>query len=264
MKKRRTKPEKYSTEQVSRFLQTYLQQKETLEPISATGIARWCNEVLHLEPSLSYTDFTRKPEIKGKIQQYNDRVLYSITNTSGNDISRSMACLVDIEAVTRASPTSEVIRDVLQKANVTIEELTEANRKLERNLQKKQQALHTMQLQNESLLKNTDQLHGLISAQKKKAAETSKEMARLKRIIKKQQEYIESHVYDPISATHFMEMGLEPDSSPEPMPEGYDSLVMQDVDIGSAIIGIHNKPDMPESGIVSNKLADLMDQISSL
>lgn len=264
MNKRKTKPEKYSTEQVSLFLQTYLQQKENLEPISATGVAKWCNEVLHLEPPLSYTDLTRKPEIKGKIQKYNDRVLYSITNTSGDDVSLSPGYLIDIETVIRTSASTKGIRIILQKANDTIEELTESNRKLVRNLQKEQQALQTMQLENESLLNTTDQLRALISAQKKKAAETSKEMARLKRIIKKQQEYIESHVYDPISATHFMEMGLEPDSSPEPMPESYDSLVMQDEDIGSAILGIHNKPDVHGSGIVSNKMADLMEQLSSL
>ena len=73
----------------------------------------------------------------------------------------------------------------------------------------------------------------------------------MKRIIKKQQEYIDVHVYDPISANHFMEMGLETDSCQDPIPEEYDSLVMQDEDIGSAIMGIHNKSAEHESGIVA-------------
>ena len=264
MNKRKTKPEKYSTEQVSLFLQTYLQQKENLEPISATGVAKWCNEVLHLEPQLSYTDLTRKSEIKKKIQQYNGRLLYSVTNVTGKTPSLALPGLIDIEKVMRTSASPDGIRSILQKTNAEIEELTEVNRQLARGRQRDRQTIQTMQLENESLLKNTDQLRAVVSAQKKKAAETSKEMARLKRIIKKQQEYIETHVYDPVSANHFMEMGLETDSCQDPIPKEYDSLVMQDVDIGNAIIGIHNKPDVPESGIVSNKLADLMEQISSL
>ena len=267
MNKRRTKPEKYSVEQVERFLQTYLQQKETLEPVSATGIARWCNEVLHLEPPLSYTDLTRKPEIKEKIRQYNDRLLYSVTNGAGEGetLSPSAPGLIDIEAVMRQIPAApDGVRTVLQKANTTIEDLTEANRKLARNRQKDLQTIQTMQIENECLLKNADQLRAVISAQKKKAGEMSSEVARMKRIIKKQQEYIDVHVYDPISANHFMEMGLETDSCQDPIPEEYDSLVMQDEDIGSAIMGIHNKSAEHESGIVSNKLADLMEQISSL
>ena len=263
MRKKRTKPEKYSAEQVERYLQTYLQHKDTLEPVSATGIARWCNEVLHLEPPLSYTDLTRKPEIKAKITRYNENLLHCITNTSDNIVSQSFS-LIDIESVIRKSAGPEGIRRVLQKANSMIEELIEENRKLARDRQKDRQMLQTMQVENESLLRNTDQIRAAMREQKKQAWESSREIHRLKRIIKKQQEYIEAHVYDPISADHFMDMGLENESSQEPIPKGYDSLMMQGEDIGIAITDVHNKPIIPEVNVVSKKTSDLMEQLSSL
>lgn len=263
MKKKKTKPEKYTTEQIEGLLHTYLQKKDNLEPITAAGIARWCNEVLHMEPPLAYTDFTRKAEIKEKIQKYNERLLYAVTNPLSEEARiPTAATLIDIETVMSSVAVPGRIRSILQKANTDLEKLMEETRKLRRRLQEYQKTIDTMKLETESLLRNTDQMKVKIKDQRKELRKSSEEISRLKKIIEKQQEYIEEHVYEPISIKHFMEMGLEPDSSQASLPKGCDDLIVQDDDIGNIAEKFNEKEE--SVCVITSKTARLMDQLRNI
>ena len=263
MKKRKTKPEKYTSEQIDRYLQLYLQQKKNLEPVSATGVAKWCNAVLHVEPSLVYTDFTRKPEIKAKIEEYNKRLLNAITNPMDSSSDASMTVeYIDIEEVMKSYSGSDKIRSILQRANINLENLLEENRKLRKSRLEDQKTTETMKVERESLIKNSDQMKQKLQESGKEIKRASEDVARLKKVIAMQQEYIEKHVYEPISINHFMAMGFENDSGLASMPKNYECLIDQEEDSFPLAVDMHTKEEPVD--VISVKSASLMDQLRNI
>ena len=222
----KTRPEKYTEDQMRDFLEIFINGRDGYGPISASQAATWLNTNLSPTPPLAYTDFTRKKAIKALIEEYNQRLAQRTANLfpqEGTEDSINIEETADPALLAELKKDLKTAKDMLKAAQTMAADKDAENTRLK--------SLNTeLRKQNRSLRAN----------------------------VKKLNSYIDEYLYDEISRRHFSKIRLD-DVGEEPhlAEEVVDALCPEGDDLSSSINGFYGD-------VISQEKADLLDAFGKL
>ena len=196
----------YSPDQLMKIVDEYISWKNDYSGITASGLARYCQEQLHLIPAVTYQTFTRCRPVMDYIDQYNGR-LHELILAGKKDSDPTIVndALFDLSALTGSD--NEHLLAALEKANERIFALSDLANASSIQAQRLQKEVHDLRQENEALLDTVAKIKEISAQQKRELASARKELREARSKIQALVEFFDKYLYAPVVNEHMDVIG---------------------------------------------------------
>ena len=189
----------YTSDQLKGYVDGYVRKKNDYSVITATALADYCNDTLHLLPAVTYQTFTRDKGVMQYIEKINtelhERMLIPSTKGASAHIN---SFYIDETA------SAEEAR---QKAYEELERREDLIRELQAEYSKCSKELASALQERDALLDINKDLMDTVQDQKKRIASLNKEVKEGKTMIAALKKCLKEHLYDPIVLRRVSQLG---------------------------------------------------------
>ena len=189
----------YTTEQLKEYVDGYVRQKNDYSVITATALADYCNDTLHLLPAVTYQTFTRD---KG-VMQYIEKINTELHERMLIPSTKGASAHIDSFYIYETASAEEV----RQKAYEELEKKEDMIRELQTEYQRQSRLLSRTTEERDSLLAAGKDLAEKMVLLKKELADSKKDLRRTHHILAVFKTCFKAYLYDPIVLRHMTALG---------------------------------------------------------
>lgn len=241
---------RYTTDFLKNILDEYLVYKSDYRKIRVSDVVIYCNEKYNLSPPLNYQDFTRNPEIKKIIDDYNNTLESKIIDKDGEllvnrDFTLDVREFYGLGFAQLEKKISTINEHLKRVSNINSDLITEINKTRADNRNIRSEKI--------SLEKKTLELETELEKIKKEKHEVSNQLKVEKQIKAKLYDYIKVHITDPIVQQHLVDIGML-------KKEDVTIEIHNDVDMEDALVQFYSSGDT----ILSKEETDILERLNKL
>ena len=189
----------YTSDQLKYYVDAYFRQKNDYSAVTASAVAEYCNETLHLLPTVTYQNFTRDKEVMRYIEHINaelhDRMLVPEDQGAASHID---SFYID---------DSADAEETRAKAYEELEKREDLIRALQSEYKKCSTELASALKERDALLDINKGLRDTVTDQKKEIASQNKQLREAKSLLARFRKYFKEYLYDPIVLRRVAELG---------------------------------------------------------
>lgn len=189
----------YTTEQLKKFIDECFRQKNDYSAVTASAVAEYCNETLHLLPTVTYQNFTRDKDVMLHIQHINAE-LHNRMLVPDDQGATSHIDSFYIDDSADAEETRAKAYEELEKREDLI-------RALQSEYKKCSTELASALKERDALLDINKGLRDTVTDQKKEIASQNKQLREAKKLLARFRKYCKEYLYDPIVLRRVAELG---------------------------------------------------------
>ena len=189
----------YTSDQIKGYIKSYVLQKNDYSAITATALAEYCNQTLHLLPPVTYQTFTRDKEV----MQYIDKINADVHEKLLIPPTKGASVFIDSFYIEKTASTEEVRK----KAYEELERREDLIRELQIDYQRQSKLLAKVTEERDALLKESKELAVKLVRQKEELTKLKKDNQRSHSLLARFNEYFKKFLYDPIVLRHVTQYG---------------------------------------------------------
>lgn len=189
----------YTTEQLKEYVDGYVRQKNDYSVITATALADYCHNTLHLFPAVTYQTFTRDKEV----MQYIDKINKELHERMLIPATKGASAHIDGFYIDETASAEEV----RQKAYEELEKKEDMIRELQTEYQRQSNLLAKVTEERDTLLALSKDLEVKMVKKKEELTELRKDIRRSHHLLALYNEYFKKYLYDPIVLRHVSQQG---------------------------------------------------------
>ncbi len=198
---------KNTSDTLIHYVEEYLTEKQTIiTKLRPSNIARYISEKYHLNPPLSYYDFTRDSACKELIDRYNSNLSDQYKTSNNTDTTTETYISPDLSAILSASEDKRTayIIQLVSDANAALlqmQNLLAKNSDLTEKLEK-------LELKSKKLLNKNDALNEKERTLREEVVKYRKQEKEMSKIIACLQQYIFHYITTPAMQQQLADIGL--------------------------------------------------------
>lgn len=212
----------YSSEQLKKYVDEYVRQKNDYSVITATALAEYCNAALHLLPSVTYQNFTRDKEVMKYIDHINSELHERMLIPS----TKGASAFTDGFYIEETADVEEVRK----KAYEELEKREDLIRELQSEYNKCSKELASIRQEREALLDINKSLRDTVTDQKKEIALLNKQVKEGKTLLAAFRSYFKDCLYDPIVVRRVSQKGWVSDKRDAVKRCAVDADIISEID----------------------------------
>ena len=189
----------YTTDQIKGLVDDFVRQKTDYSVITATALAEYCNNTLHLLPAVTYQTFTRD---KG-VMQYIDKINKALHERMLIPSTKGASAHIDGFYIDETASAEEVRK----KAYEELERREALIRDLQSEYNKCSKELASALQERDALLDINKDLRDTVQDQKKRIASLNKAVKEGRSMISSLRKYVKEYLYDPIVLRRVSQLG---------------------------------------------------------